>query len=154
MPQSKGLTEKQREQFEKILLKMREELLRSLRGRITQKVVPETEKEAGDLFDFATQGREKEYEYALTHRDQEKLYQIDDALRRLKKGEYGLCEECGEPIGFKRLKAMPFARLCVRCQEEEEEYQKVIQEREQEEDSRQYLEVLQEELEGEEGEEE
>lgn len=42
------------------------------------------------------------------------------AERRLAKGEYGLCEDCGEPIGFARLEAQPAASRCVRCQEREE----------------------------------
>lgn len=42
------------------------------------------------------------------------------AERRLAKGEYGLCEDCGDPIGFARLDAQPAASRCVRCQEQSE----------------------------------
>ncbi len=46
--------------------------------------------------------------------------QLDEALRRLDEGLYGLCEECGAPIGEGRLKALPFARRCIACQEKAE----------------------------------
>jgi len=42
------------------------------------------------------------------------------AEQRLAKGEYGLCEDCGDPIGFARLDAQPAASRCVRCQEQTE----------------------------------
>jgi DnaK suppressor protein len=41
------------------------------------------------------------------------LKDIDDALRRLDDGTYGICEECGKPIDEARLEAMPWARYCV-----------------------------------------
>lgn len=47
----------------------------------------------------------------------EKLKAIDAALERLKRGEYGICEECDEPISEKRLKAVPWTRYCLHCQE-------------------------------------
>ncbi len=45
------------------------------------------------------------------------LLAIVEAERRLASGEYGLCEDCGEAIGFARLEAQPAASRCVRCQE-------------------------------------
>ena len=46
------------------------------------------------------------------------LREIGDALHRLDQGNYGVCLECEEPISPKRLDAVPWARYCVRCQEE------------------------------------
>jgi DnaK suppressor protein len=51
----------------------------------------------------------------------ETLGKIDEAIRRLEDGVYGTCADCGEEIAEARLKALPFATLCVRCQEEQEE---------------------------------
>lgn len=48
------------------------------------------------------------------------LIAIVAAERRLASGDYGLCEDCGDPIGFPRLEAQPAASRCVRCQEQEE----------------------------------
>lgn len=47
----------------------------------------------------------------------EKIKAIDAALERLKDGEYGICEECDEPVSERRLKAVPWTRYCLRCQE-------------------------------------
>jgi DnaK suppressor protein len=43
------------------------------------------------------------------------LRQLDDALERMDRGDFGDCQECGLPINVKRLKAIPWARLCIRC---------------------------------------
>jgi DnaK suppressor protein len=142
-----------------MLLRMKEDLLRSIQKAISQqKSARDLEGNTGDDSDIASIETERDYQYLMGTRDREKLLKINEALIRLEKGEYGICQECGEPIGIKRLKAMPFALLCVRCQEEEEEVEKIIREQELEEDERQYLELLSEEglLEGgseEEGEE-
>ncbi len=45
---------------------------------------------------------------------------IDEALGRIQRGKYGDCKACGKPIPLARLKALPFATLCVKCREEEE----------------------------------
>lgn len=77
---------------------------------------------------MATAGNVSEEDQAsLTHEefisvtrnriDYEKLQALNVALRRLETGEYGACEECGEPIAPKRLKAIPWARFCIHCQE-------------------------------------
>ena len=50
----------------------------------------------------------------------EELTQVKNALKRLDAGEYGICEACGEEISIGRLKAMPFATLCVACAEARE----------------------------------
>jgi DnaK suppressor protein len=50
--------------------------------------------------------------------------EIDDALRRMYRGEYGACESCGQPIPRGRLEAVPHARLCIACKEKEERSQR------------------------------
>lgn len=50
---------------------------------------------------------------------------LDTALRRLKDGEYGLCEDCGVEIGWGRLKALPFAKRCLSCQHQAEVLEKM-----------------------------
>ncbi len=44
------------------------------------------------------------------------IHDIRDALARIEEGSYGLCERCDEPIPPKRLEALPWARMCVKCQ--------------------------------------
>jgi DnaK suppressor protein len=58
-------------------------------------------------------------------RQHRQVKEIQDALDRLKHGEYGTCEDCGDPIPEQRLRLFPAARLCVRCQEEADQYEKV-----------------------------
>jgi DnaK suppressor protein len=48
------------------------------------------------------------------------LTEVNEALGRIRTGRYGFCQECGEPISVGRLNALPWARLCRKCQEEEE----------------------------------
>lgn len=50
---------------------------------------------------------------------------LDEALTRLREGTYGFCNECGEPVSNARLKALPFAKTCVDCQNVIEELEKV-----------------------------
>jgi DnaK suppressor protein len=57
--------------------------------------------------------------------------QIEEALARLHEGSYGTCADCGIEISEKRLKALPFARRCVACQEKAELLEKIEQEEEQ-----------------------
>lgn len=59
--------------------------------------------------------------------------QLDEALRRLDDGTYGICEDCEMPIAPARLRAMPFARRCIKCQEQAELFEQVIQREDREE---------------------
>ena len=53
---------------------------------------------------------------------------VDQALLRLDEGSYGNCEDCGGEIEEKRLMAMPFAQLCIKCQRKKEELEKIERE--------------------------
>lgn len=55
----------------------------------------------------------------LSHLDRDRriLREIEAALNRIKKGEYGICESCGENIPEARLQALPWARFCIHCME-------------------------------------
>lgn len=81
--------------------------------------------EKGDEIDLATGEISRELEAKISMRQHRQLKEIEDALERLKLGEYGVCEDCGEPIPEQRLKLFPAARLCVRCQEELDHYEKL-----------------------------
>lgn len=61
-----------------------------------------------------------------THR--EMLLKIDEALRKMRDGTYGVCEECSEEINANRLKVLPFAIYCRDCQEKREEIEKISSE--------------------------
>ena len=54
---------------------------------------------------------------SIEHSLENKLKDVNDALEKIKKGTYGICEKCGKPISTERLKAFPEARYCKKCQE-------------------------------------
>lgn len=94
--------------------------LRQLGGSV---VVEESPGAVGDNSPFAdpteevqVQG-EREVSFATRSLLVERANRLAEALERLKEGEYGICEECGEPIAPARLKAMPEVTTCVRCQD-------------------------------------
>jgi DnaK suppressor protein len=62
--------------------------------------------------------------FAVGTGQSEELRSIDVALKKIKEGTYGICEICGKDISIARLKAVPFARLCISCQETEEKRMK------------------------------
>jgi DnaK suppressor protein len=63
---------------------------------------------------------QEELEFALIQMKSETLNKVNDALRRLDQGDYGYCYECGDEIGEKRLRALPFAVRCKNCEERRE----------------------------------
>lgn len=58
----------------------------------------------------------------LHERDRSALFEIEKALSKIQDGTYGQCECCGEMISVRRLRARPFAAMCVECMEEREEF--------------------------------
>jgi RNA polymerase-binding transcription factor len=73
-----------------------------------------------DIADKASNAYTKEFLYSLSNTDRQVLQQVDEALERLKGGNFGVCVECGEKMVPKRLEAVPWARHCLSCQEREE----------------------------------
>ena len=63
----------------------------------------------------------REVDFALMQMKSETLAKIDEAMRRLEHGSYGVCAECGAEIAEARLTALPFATLCRSCQEQREQ---------------------------------
>lgn len=73
-----------------------------------------------DENEFASRVAEMGVSLSLRGRMQQRRRQVEEALRRLDLGGYGLCEDCGDEIGAARLMANPVATLCVHCQAEQE----------------------------------
>lgn len=107
-----------------ILLKMKEDTLREINKTLKSGAETLTINEpSGDIYDQASSERDRELGLLLGDREREKLHSIDEALMRIDEEEYGICEECEEEIPLGRLKAMPFARHCVRCKADLEKLQ-------------------------------
>jgi DnaK suppressor protein len=118
---------KQRRDFLKQASDMLQEMKRSLMKEMRGRVKGETEgskDEGRDTYDLASDERDREINFILNDREREKLHAIDEALQRISEKTYGLCESCEGEIQLGRLKVLPFTRLCVRCQEENEKESK------------------------------
>lgn len=72
--------------------------------------------DVGDEADQAGQSIEKELLFELSDNERIQLDQIEGALRKMEKGTYGMCEQCLKAIQKARIKALPFARYCIDCQ--------------------------------------
>lgn len=107
-----------------ILLQMKADTLReitkSLKNGADATLIGEP---SGDIYDQASSERDRELGLLLGDREREKVHAIDEALLRIDENEYGICEECEEEIPLGRLKAMPFARHCVKCKSDLEKLQ-------------------------------
>jgi len=106
---------------------MLEEMKRQASKEMQDHVKVETEgvkDEGRDTYDLASDERDREINFILNDREREKLHAIDEALQRIKEKTYGICESCEGEIHLGRLKVLPFTRLCVRCQEENEKESK------------------------------
>ena len=73
-----------------------------------------------DMADIGSDNYEQEFTLGLIENEQATLREIDEALERIEKGEYGKCQQCGHLIAKARLKAKPHATLCIECRRQEE----------------------------------
>jgi DnaK suppressor protein len=123
----KGLTKKELLVFKKVILKHIEEIIDGIK-RISEDTLKKSQKEAsGDISgysyhmaDVATDNYDREFSLGLASKDRKALYELEDALKRVEDGTYGICQECKDSIAKARLKAVPQARFCVKCQEKKE----------------------------------
>jgi RNA polymerase-binding transcription factor len=107
------------------LVGMREQVLADIANDAA--VTREGQKDEGmDAYDLASEERDRDINMILSDRDRQKLLSIDEALERLKQNTYGICEECELDIAEERLKALPFTRLCVTCQADQEKEAKQV----------------------------
>ena len=81
---------------------------------------------SADIVDQASSYTEKNVEMRAINRQIKLISKIDSALKRIKDGTYGFCEDTGEPIGLKRLMARPVATLSIEAQEKHEKEEKVF----------------------------
>jgi DnaK suppressor protein len=107
------MTEKELSQFRFVL----EQELASLDARTRGREILEISNEA-DPLDVTQSAAARDFEAGNISRLVQKRRQIREAIARIQDGSYGECLRCEEPIAEKRLKAVPWAAYCIRCQEE------------------------------------
>ncbi|HVP58385.1 MAG TPA: TraR/DksA C4-type zinc finger protein [bacterium] len=112
------------ERFRKLLLEERKRVLEEL-NYIEQNYVGKTPRDSssGSAYsmhpaDMGTDSIEMEKAYLIGAASGAVLEDIDEALRKLDRGDYGTCERCGKVIPLQRLEAVPYARDCVACRAE------------------------------------
>ena len=86
---------------------------------------PDDNSTSADVVDQASSYTEKNVEMKTINRQIKLISKIDSAIKKIKDGTYGYCEETGEPIGIKRLVARPIATLCIAAQEKHEKEEKI-----------------------------
>ncbi|NQT89633.1 MAG: TraR/DksA family transcriptional regulator [Candidatus Omnitrophica bacterium] len=122
---------KKKEKLKNILSKKRDDLVEKIK-HIRQDALGQSQREASgdlsgyafDMADVASDNFEREIALGLAANEQELLYQIDDALKRLKDKDFGKCQTCSKVITLKRLSAVPYAQLCISCQKQEDKLSK------------------------------
>ncbi len=81
----------------------------------------ESEEESKDYIDKASSSYAKEFLFRKSNSDRQLLQLVIEALERIDSEEYGDCMNCQEPVERKRLEAVPWAQLCLSCQELQEQ---------------------------------
>jgi len=108
------------DELRSILLERRSGILKNFDSEIVTSREISSPPVSGDAADIAQDASENELTIQLAEVESRELFQINMALDKINNGTFGLCEICGENISSARLKALPFAAKCIRCQEEEE----------------------------------
>lgn len=80
-----------------------------------------------DLGDQATAEIDRNFMLKLRGRERKLLKKIEDAIERIDKGVFGICDRCGEEINIKRLEARPVTTMCIDCKTQEEEEEKLME---------------------------
>jgi DnaK suppressor protein len=120
---AKKMNKKEREQFRRMLQQKKESIVRKLSELTNESKEMETNV-AQDVVDKAETSYTKEFLLSLSDADREQLLLIDEALKRLDRNEFGICQLCHQEIGRKRLEAIPWTPYCIDCQEKAEEESK------------------------------
>lgn len=110
--------------IKKKLVKQRAELITEAEQTLNSKI--STEKESfPDPTDQAVAELDNSFLLRLRGRETKLLKKIDEAIARIDGGTYGVCEECGGQISFKRLEARPVTTLCIECKTRQEQEEKM-----------------------------
>jgi RNA polymerase-binding transcription factor DksA len=105
------------------LLALKDTLLDSMNGVAKDSLRSRAEGSEASAFgmhqaDAGSDAYDRDFALSLLSQEQDSLYEIDEALKRIENGTYGTCEISGKPIPHARLEALPFTRYTVECQAE------------------------------------
>ncbi len=113
------------------LLALHDSLVDSMSGVAHDNLRTRTEGNEGSAFgmhqaDAGSDAYDRDFALSLLSQEQDALFEIDEALRRIEDGSYGVCQMSGKKISHERLEAIPFARFTVECQAQIERQQKAL----------------------------
>ena len=120
----KYMCEKHKAYFKKKLTEWKSDIIKSNNETLYNGSLDDNSVSA-DVVDQASSYTDKNVEMKAINRQIKLIAKIDSALKKIKDGTYGFCEETGVPIGIKRLMARPVATLCIAAQEKHEKDEKV-----------------------------
>lgn len=111
------------------LLQLRDAMVDSMAGVAQDTLRSRAEGSEASAFgmhqaDAGSDAYDRDFALSLLSQEQDALYEIDQALKRIEMGTYGVCEMSGKPISHARLEAIPFARFTVECQSQLEKQNK------------------------------
>jgi DnaK suppressor protein len=109
------LTVRDAARYRAVLLAKRNEL--AVADGEAESVVPPANDTAGDVVDWARAGTEAELQIQRRQSGAHLMRAIDEALARISRGTFGVCEVCKQPISKARLEAVPWTRVCRDCKE-------------------------------------
>lgn len=103
------------ERYRQILLDLREQLVRQMNG-LAKESAEQLPGYSMHMADSGTDNFDRDFALSLLSSDQDAIYEIDEALKRIERGSYGTCELTGKAIPKARLDAIPWARFTVEAQ--------------------------------------
>ena len=121
---SKSMDKKQLAEFQKQLVELREKILHDIKNMSAvnsadhKDTTGDVSGHALHMADVATDMYDREFNLGLASNDRELLFKIEGALKRVESRAFGLCSHCHKPVPLVRLKAIPYAETCLKCQEE------------------------------------
>jgi len=105
--------------FQAMLEAERDKLMKMAREATQEKIGTDIDDLKDDI-DLASSELDQSMVYRFRDRERNLLKKIEKALQKIEDGTYGVCENCEELIGLKRLEARPVTELCIDCKEEQE----------------------------------
>ncbi|MFA7677253.1 MAG: TraR/DksA C4-type zinc finger protein [Candidatus Omnitrophota bacterium] len=124
-------TKKELEKYKEKLLDLKDDIMHQMKD-ISEDTLMKTQKDvSGDfsgyglhMADVATDNYERDFNLGIVSSERRTIMEIDEALKRIEDGSYGICQMSGKPIAKTRLSAIPYAKYTKKCQEQREQEDK------------------------------
>lgn len=119
------MNERNLQQFKKQLTEWLSDL--ELQADRTVSALKDFDLHRADPVDHGTEETWRSFSLRIHNRENRLILKIHQSLRDIEEGSYGICENCGEDIGLRRLQARPVARHCIRCKTQMETMERLLE---------------------------